>query len=140
MRSNRHATPANDQTHYIRDPSPSRARSPSVLTPDDESATGTEVESDEEDDDKFKIILRSSIGKDVSLTVRQTTKCSAILKAFLKKAGIADKYPSTTAKGRGRKKKATGPSLVLDGEKLNPDEEIGKAELEDGDLLEVTGL
>ncbi|PSR71992.1 hypothetical protein PHLCEN_2v12202 [Hermanssonia centrifuga] len=140
MRSNRHATPANDQTHHIRDPSPSRARSPSIITLDDESATGTEVESDEEDDDKFKVILRSSIGKDVSLTVRQTTKCSAILKAFLKKAGIADKYPSTTAKGRGRKKKATGPSLVVDGEKLNPDDEIGKAELEDGDLLEVTGL
>jgi hypothetical protein len=32
------------------------------------------------------------------------------------------------------------PMLCLDGDKLDPGSEIGDAELEDGDLIEVVGL
>ena len=49
--------------------------------------------------------------------MRQTTECSAILKAYLKKAGFSDKFPGTAkGKGKARVKKgkaapATGPAL-----------------------------
>jgi len=71
------------------------------------------------------------------------------VKAFLKKAGLADKYleESTSTKSnpkkRGRKSLvvvATGPNLMVDGDKMNNDTEIGEADLEDGDMVEVVGL
>ena len=55
---------------------------------------------------------------------------------FLKSAGLSDKYPGQTPKKGGGKV----PMLCLDGDKLNPGSEIGDAELEDGDLVEVVGL
>ena len=68
--------------------------------------------------------------------MRQTTKCSAILKAYLKKAGLASKYPSASKKTS----KTKGPALAVDGDRLNPNDEIGTADLEDGDQVEVVGL
>lgn len=98
----------------------------------------------------FKIILRSKGQKDVTLTVRPTTKCGAIVKAFLKKLGLTDKYPGAgevvekAAPKKGRKSavavKPGGPWLMVDGDKLGNGAEISEADLEDGDMIEVTGL
>ena len=114
----------------------------------------------EEEDDKFKLILRAKDVKDITLTVRPTTKCSAIIRAYLKSAGLADKFaasaepappPPTKGRGRGRGKKAAPlpppmaaappmPVLMLDGDKLEPESEIGACDLEDGDMVEVFGV
>ncbi|THH30126.1 hypothetical protein EUX98_g4054 [Antrodiella citrinella] len=100
----------------------------------------------------FKIILRSKIGKDISLTVRPTTTCGAIVKGFLKSAGLTDKYPGAgeipgkapAKKGRGKKAVAApvagGPWLMVDGDKMANNAAISEADLEDGDMIEVTGL
>jgi hypothetical protein len=56
----------------------------------------------------------------------------------LKSAGLSDKYPGQTPKKGGTGGKV--PMLCLDGDKLDPGSEIGDAELEDGDLIEVVGL
>jgi len=98
---------------------------------------------DSHDSQKFKLTLRSALNsKDVTLTVRPTTTCGAIIKAFLKSAGLSDKYPGL---GSGQTPKKGGvkgktPMLCLDGDKLDPGSEIGEADLEDGDLVEVVGL
>ncbi|OCH90930.1 hypothetical protein OBBRIDRAFT_792846 [Obba rivulosa] len=98
--------------------------------------------------DTFRLTLRSGKTKDVVLTVRPTTTCAAIVKAFLKKTGLADQYPTISvspSKTKAKTKRGKGavtaePRLFLDGEKLDPASEIGEADLEDGDLVEVVGL
>ena len=84
--------------------------------------------------------------------MRPTTKCGAIVKAFLKKAGVADQYPAVfgeaaKTKSSGAPKKSgwgappkTDPRLCVDGEKLDNEAEIGDSELEEGDLVEVVGM
>ena len=113
-------------------------------TPDLESEAASEAAaSEDEDDGRFKLILRSAVSKDITLTVRPTTKCGAIVKAFLKQAGLADKYSSPPAKKAKRGKAAASapmPALTVDGDRLNSDDEISVADLEDGDLVEVVGL
>lgn len=115
------------------------------------SQQDTDAESDSEGG-TFKLILRSTISaKDITLTVRPTTKCGAIVKAFLKKAGVVDQYPGVfeatgapVKKGAAKKgAKAVAekdPRLCVDGDKMGNDVEIGEADLEDGDLVEVVGL
>ncbi|PFH46528.1 hypothetical protein AMATHDRAFT_50986 [Amanita thiersii Skay4041] len=103
------------------------------------------------DDNKFKIVLQSSLtqGRHITLTVRPTTKCGSIVKAFLKKAGLADQYPQVFADAnvdatqkRGRRKTPIqkDPRIYIDGEKMENETEIGEADLEDGDMVEVVGL
>lgn len=115
---------------------------------DDTESQQSDAES-ESDGDKFKLILRSALtaNKEISLVVRPTTKCGAIVKAFLKKAGLSGQYPEVVsgAKKGGRKSNkvpAAGkdPRLCLDGDKLDNASEIGDADLEDGDMIEVVGL
>lgn len=98
-------------------------------------------EADSDDEDTLKITLRSASTKPLSLTVRKTTKVGAIIKAFLKHHALTAQYASPV-KGQGKKgkNKASGPALVVDGDKLNPDDEIGGADLDDGDMVEVVGL
>ncbi|KAF5382500.1 hypothetical protein D9615_003048 [Tricholomella constricta] len=97
-------------------------------SPSQDAPAPDDAESDAEGD-TFKLILRSTISaKDITLTVRPTTKCGAIVKAYLKKAGVAE----------GGKKK--DPRLCVDGDRMGNDVEIGEADLEDGDLVEVVGL
>ena len=107
------------------------------------ASQATEASSDG-DGDAFKLILRSAITKDIALTVRPTTKCGAIVKAFLKKAGVQDQYSGVFKEGAGASKKTRGqekdPRLCVDGDKMSNDVEIGEADLEDGDLIEVVGL
>ncbi|KAG6905474.1 hypothetical protein DXG01_002491 [Tephrocybe rancida] len=125
-------------------PSDTDAPSPSQ----DQGNDDKEQDSDAEGG-TFKLILRSSAAaKDITLTVRPTTKCGAIVKAYLKKAGLADQYPALFAEGGGAKKVGKGkkaqpekdPRLCVDGEKLGNDVEISEADLEDGDMVEVMGL
>ena len=109
----------------------------------------SDAESDS-DEDKFKLILRSALtaDKEISLVVRPTTKCGAIVKAFLKKAGLSGQYPevfsAVSAKKGGRKNNVAAagkdPRLCLDGDKLDNASKIGDADLEDGDMIEVVGL
>ncbi|KAF9450560.1 hypothetical protein P691DRAFT_810094 [Macrolepiota fuliginosa MF-IS2] len=124
----------------------------------------------ESDSEKFKLILRSNkVAKDITLIVRPTTKCGAIVRAYIKKAGLADEYahviaegdavaePPATTRGRGRGGKGRGrgrgkavaqapiqalsdPRISVDGDKMENDTEIGEADLEDGDMVEVVGL
>ncbi|KZT67274.1 hypothetical protein DAEQUDRAFT_694384 [Daedalea quercina L-15889] len=126
---------------------PSRTRSPSVILEDDEfdrePEAGAESTADEEEeDDKFRLTLRSGKTKDITVTVRPSTTCGAIVRAFLKKAGLTDQYPggSALAGKKGKGKSSEGPKLMVDGDKLSPSSEIGEADLEDGDLVEVVGL
>ena len=111
-----------------------------------------ESDAESEADDKFKIVLQSSLTQDkhITLTVRPRTKCGAIVKAFLKKAGLAEQYPhifqdttsSAGPKKRGKKSQAQqkDPRICIDGERMSNDTEIGDADLEDGDMAEVVGL
>lgn len=79
--------------------------------------------------------------KDISLTVRPTTTCGAVAKAFLKAAGLSDQYPgvngATPKKGKRTDK---DPRLSVEGEKMDPSTQISETELEDGDMVEVVGL
>nr|GAT60248.1 predicted protein [Mycena chlorophos] len=131
--------------------------------PAEEEQGGGEADAggdDDDNDDSFKLILRSQLtSKDISLNVRPTTKCGAIVKAFLKKAGLAENYPElmtgggtsnskgprkSAGKGRGRKSAAAAPAkdprLQIDGQKMDPEQPIGDEDLEDGDVVDVVGL
>ncbi|TFK52234.1 hypothetical protein OE88DRAFT_1657374 [Heliocybe sulcata] len=137
MRTHRHQSapaPTDDNEHWL-----PRARSQTAgLGSDAESESGAESQGDS--DDKFKLVLRSAItSKGITLTVRPTTTCAAIVKAFLKSAGLADKYPEGKST-KGRKKGGDGPRLVVDGDKMDPTSPISEADLEDGDQVEVVGL
>ncbi|KAI0763599.1 hypothetical protein BD413DRAFT_483803 [Trametes elegans] len=127
--------------------SPSRAQSPSNTEFFDSGSPA--ADSPQEDDkpaDTFHLVVRSerTVGKDIHLRVRPTTKCGAIVRAFLRKAGLEDEYPATApvGKGRGRGKAAAvkAPALSVDGDRMESDTEIGVADLEDGDQVEVVGL
>jgi hypothetical protein len=81
--------------------------------------------------EKFKLIFRSAVTKDITLTVRPTATCGAIVKAFIKHAKL-----NVNTKG----KNAGGPALVVDGDKLGSGDKIGDAGLDDGDMVEVVGI
>ncbi|EIM85993.1 uncharacterized protein STEHIDRAFT_157519 [Stereum hirsutum FP-91666 SS1] len=108
----------------------------------DSDESDSDVQSqDDTEDETFKLVLRSAEtkNKNITLTVRPTTTCGAIVKAFLKRAGLAEKYPE--GKSARRKSGAgVGPRLVVDGDKLDPETPISEADLDDGDQVEVVGL
>ncbi|KAI9465518.1 hypothetical protein BJY52DRAFT_586407 [Lactarius psammicola] len=129
-----------EQRHELHPPV---AGSSTSWTPPPGGTEDGESESDvqsiaEEDDDIFKLVVRSGVTKDVTLKVRPTTNCGAIVKAFLRRAGIADKYPE----GKSSRKKSAvgGPRLMIDGDQMDPNTPISETDLEDGDQVEVTGL
>ncbi|KAJ7132957.1 hypothetical protein C8R46DRAFT_1201737 [Mycena filopes] len=107
-------------------------------------------ESDAESDsgETFKLLLQSATTKTITVTVRPTTTCGAIVQAFLKKAGLADKYatksPRKSLGGKGKGKKAAAaekiPQLMIDGDKLAAHVPIGDMDLDDGDTVDVVGL
>ncbi|KAJ7486102.1 hypothetical protein B0H11DRAFT_1138409 [Mycena galericulata] len=116
-------------------------------SPGHSNAEESEAESDA-GGETFKLCLRSAVTtKDITVTVRPTTTCGAIVTAFLKKAGLADKYGKGGrksiggAKGKGKKgDPSKEPHLVVDGDKMAPDAPIGDAGLDDGDVVDVVGL
>ncbi|KAJ6508476.1 hypothetical protein C8R45DRAFT_444465 [Mycena sanguinolenta] len=119
---------------------------------DDSDDEPTILESDAESDaggETFKLVLQSKATKSITLTVRPTTTCGAIVQAFLKKAGLADKYnlsakgPRKSVGGGSKKKQAQGlpePQLVIDGDKMASHVPIGDMDLDDGDAVDVVGL
>lgn len=123
---------------------------PRATTAEDEGSGEGSSDTDSLGDaaeDTFKLTLRSvKTPKGIVLTVRPQTKCGAILKAYLRKAGLSNEYLEydTAAKGRKRGRRsimvASGPQLVVDGDKLNNEVEIREADVEDGDIIEVAGL
>ncbi|KAF4590037.1 hypothetical protein EYR40_009568 [Pleurotus pulmonarius] len=113
----------------------------------------SDAESEASQSDTFKLIIRSKLtkDKDITLTVRPTTKCGAIVKAFLKKAGLSEQYPSAgevgaPAKPQAKNKKgskaiaAKNPKLSIDGDEADNGTQIEDFDLEDGDQVEVVGL
>ena len=131
--------------NHLRAPSGSRA----AAVEGDESGEGSSDGGSIGDvaEDTFKLTLRSvKTPKGIVLTVRPQTKCGAIVKAYLRKAGLANGYleyeTSTRVRSRGRRSIviASGPRLVVDGDKLDNEAEIKEADVEDGDIIEVTGL
>jgi hypothetical protein len=109
---------------------PALGSSPPPSAEDEESNSDSQsMVDDDDDDDIFKLVVRSGVTKDVTLKVRPTTTCGAIVKAFLKRAGIADQYLE-----------GGGPRLMIDGERMDPETPISEADLEDGDQVEVDGL
>lgn len=124
IRSQRHQSPFAPE----HDNQPNRSTSP--LSPNGDPAVDSDAES--VGDEKFKLTLRSAVST-VTLTVRPSTTCGAIVNAFLKSAGLTANYATTP-------NQSTGPSLQIDGEKMDPIEPIGNAGLEDGDCVDVVGL
>ncbi|PCH39883.1 hypothetical protein WOLCODRAFT_136537 [Wolfiporia cocos MD-104 SS10] len=118
--------------------SPTRDFSPSPSLEEAGNDSGDELA----DGDKFRLTLRSAKTKDIVLTVRPSATCGAIVRAFLRKAGLSDQYPAAGAPANKKTKKTAVvvPTLELDGDKLDPEMEIGDADLEDGDLVDVVGL
>ncbi|KAJ7767530.1 hypothetical protein DFH07DRAFT_808813 [Mycena maculata] len=127
---------------------------PDVLDTDAPSPVHSNAEESEAESDAggetFKLCLRSAVtAKDITVTVRPTTTCGAIVQAFLKKAGLADKYGKSGRKSiggaskKGKEKKAESdedPQLMIDGDKMAHATPIGDAELDDGDVVDVVGL
>jgi len=115
---------------------------------DEESGDGSSDTDSIEDvaGDTFKLTLRSvKTPKGIILTVRPQTKCGAILRAYLRKAGLGNDYLEYDNDVRGRKRGrrsiiVSGPRLVVDGDKLDNEAEIGEVDVEDGDIIEVAGL
>ena len=87
---------------------------------------GAESDSSQGKDNTFKITLRSG-SRTITVTVRPTTKCSSFVSTFVKKSNLP---PETAKKAR----------IEVDGEKMDPDSEIGDADLEDGDQVDIVGL
>lgn len=109
--------------------------SPLGSAEEEESESEAQSAADDDDDDVFKLVVRSGVTKDVILKVRPTTTCGAIVKAYLKRAGVADQYSEARGFHGGE-----GPRLMVDGEHMKPDTPISEADLEDGDQVEVDGL
>ncbi|KAL0576931.1 hypothetical protein V5O48_005038 [Marasmius crinis-equi] len=106
-------------------------------------------------EDAFSLNVRSGLNsKAITLVVRPTATCGAIVKGYLKKAGLADQYAAfmngeTAAPAAVKNTKRRGaaapappkiPALSIDGDRVGNDEEIGNHDLEDGDMVEVVGL
>ncbi|KAG1906540.1 uncharacterized protein F5891DRAFT_1002779 [Suillus fuscotomentosus] len=109
-----------------------KAAQSSKNSPSPERESDSESEAESTGGDKIKLVFRSAATEEnVNLTVRPTTTCGVIVKAFLKAAGLSDQYPQTAQ---------AMPQLMVDGDKMADDMEIGEADLDDGDLVEVVGL
>ncbi|KAF8574319.1 hypothetical protein K439DRAFT_857466 [Ramaria rubella] len=98
------------------------------------SAPLSEASVEPDGSDKFKLVLRAPGTKEITLSVRSTTTCGKIVRAFL--AVIAKHGGKVPASPR----KAAQVRLCIDGEKQHPDTPISECDLEDGDMVEVVGM
>jgi len=102
---------------------------------DSESAPPPEASVEPGDaDNKFKLVLRAPGTKEVTLSVRPTTTCGKIVRAFL--AVVAKTGGTIPANPR----KVAKIQLCIDGERQDPDTAIVDCDLEDGDMIEVVGM
>lgn len=82
--------------------------------------------SDAEDSiEKVKLVFRSST-TEVTIRIPVDTTCGKAVDLFVKKAGLQP--------GRKRAK------IVVDGDKQDDNATIGSLDLEDGDMVEITGI
>lgn len=133
------------QTHRLSSPNDAAddaftSRDATPFSIEESSSALSEAAEDSGDEDTFRIKLQSTLTKPVTLTVRQSTKCSAVINAFLRHHNLSDKYTSPRKGQKTSGTRPTGPALVVDGDRLNPDDELSVADLEDGDMVEVVGL
>ncbi|KAI0667739.1 hypothetical protein C8Q78DRAFT_1052335 [Trametes maxima] len=150
MRSESVAPPVLPDSNGVSRRSPSRARSPSATELSDDDDAVSQPSSPKQQDDKpsdtFHIkVLSGRTEGEITLLVRPTTKCGAIVCAFLKKAGLEAEYSAnpTAPQGRKRGKAAAAvkvPALSIEGDKMDPETEIGEADLVDGEQVEIVGL
>lgn len=151
---NFHDTPADAhfrETYQLLKDSRSLIPSGSTTTPtegeDSEGRSSDTTSVGDTSEDAFKLTLRSvKTPKGIVLIVRPHTKCGKIVEAYLKKAGLANEYlkhdTTTRVQLRGRHGilAPSGPQLVVDGDRLDSEVEIREADVENGDIVEVTGL
>ena len=102
---------------------PPSSSSPSRQSQND---TGAESDTSQGKNDTFKLTLQSG-SHSITVTVRPTTKCGSIVSTFVKKLNL----PAAKAKNA---------FIEVDGEKMNPGSEIGDADMEDGDQVDIGGL
>jgi hypothetical protein len=110
--------PADDEVEFAGGAATPRAASPA---PAPEPAEAGEA--------KFRLVVRAAGAKELAINVRRSTTCGTIVRAFVKAAGLSV-APAVAAKAR----------VVVDGERMDPDAEIGEADLEEGDMVEIAGL
>lgn len=117
-----------EQERRGRQMTPAYHTPPSSSSPSRQSQNDTGAESDTSQgkNDTFKLTLQSG-SHSITVTVRPTTKCSSIVSTFVKKLNL----PAAKAKNA---------FIEVDGEKMNPGSEIGDADLEDGDQVDIGGL
>lgn len=92
----------------------------------------TSETSADDSNEKFKLIVRAE-NLSLPLSVRPTTTCGKIVKAFVT---IMVKEKGLTVPP----KKASLARLYVDGEKQDPNAPISDCDLEDGDMVEIIGL
>ncbi|KAI0647844.1 hypothetical protein C8Q79DRAFT_952190 [Trametes meyenii] len=152
MRSESIAPPILPDSKDVSHRSPSRPHSPSATELSDDDGAASSPPSPKQQDDKpsdafhIKVLSGRTTGE-ITLLVRPTTKCGAIVRAFLKKAGLEAEYPENPpvpqGRGRGRGKAVAAtriPALSIEGDKMDPETEIGDADLVDGEQVEIVGL
>ena len=74
--------------------------------------------------DTFKLTVRSR-SHNITLVVRPTTKCGTVVSTFLQRAGLP-----ASEKAR----------MLLDGDALDPETLLEDTDLEDGDVVDVSGV
>ncbi|TFL01776.1 hypothetical protein BDV98DRAFT_567521 [Pterulicium gracile] len=105
-----------------------RDKTPSLESPP--ASPSRKAASPDPTSEKLKLTLRTAKAgvKDVSLAVRTTTTCGAVVQAFVKAAGLVGKV------------KVENGRVSVDGDKLDNDVVMGDVDVEDGDMVEVVGL
>lgn len=83
------------------------------------------------------MVLRAPGLKDVTLSVRPSTTCGKIVRAYLR---ILAAHQSDSSSVKLTPRKAKEVRLSVDGDRRHPDTLIADCDLEDGDLVEVVGL
>ncbi|KIK91591.1 hypothetical protein PAXRUDRAFT_13704 [Paxillus rubicundulus Ve08.2h10] len=130
--------------HSQRSPSPSLQDKPhsSRCSLSVSPRSDAESEAESTGGEKIKLIFRSAATKDKTfpLIVRPNTTCGAIVKAFLKAARLPDNYSHAASRSKKGNKYNPYPQLMIDGDKMACEAEIGDADLEDGDLVEIVGI
>lgn len=119
---------------HFRSPTPAWQSADNSEKDRDKTAPLHETSVEPDDADKFKVVLRAADTKEITLSVRSTTTCGKIVRAFLavvaKQSGKAPTSPRKAAQVR----------LCIDGEKKHSDTPISECDLEDGDMVEVVGM
>lgn len=72
----------------------------------------------------MRLVIRDVNGTEIGMKVKDASLCKNMVAHFCKKAGLPESAAGTMR-------------LYVDGEKMDPDSEIGTAGLESGDVIDV---